>query len=258
MARDNVLLACPMYDGSMDFHTAKGVFYSASKSHCVQVQIAASSMVARNCNSLWCDALNHRHSANLKWFAMLHSDIAPEAWWLDTLIEEAEKWDADLMSAVVPMKSMHGVTSTGLAMPQERHRYFCRLTTQQVRHTEFPDTFGLSEAAEALERLPGELRINNVPRERLLVNTGCMVCRVDRPWATDVWFENEDRIVNINGQWEAVGQSEDWIFALRVAEQGGKVMATRTVNVVHKGRADYSSQAIWGQPRDLGKVAGLN
>jgi hypothetical protein len=252
MNRDNVLLTCPLYDGSLNCNAAKAMFYEASRLHQVGVVYAASSMVARNCNSLWCDALNHRQSANLKWFAMLHSDAAPDAWWIDTLIAEAEKHDADLMSAVVPMKSVHGVTSTGIGKPQERHRYFCRLTTQQVRHPDFPDTFGIAEAAEALERLPGDLRIANVPRERLLVNTGCMVCRVDRPWATRVWFENEDRIVQVNGQWEPVGQSEDWIFALRVGEEGGKVMATRRVNVVHRGVADYSSQAVWGQPRDIG------
>jgi hypothetical protein len=183
---------------------------------------------------------------------MLHADVIPEDWWLDKLIDEAERYDADLMSAVVPMKTQHGVTSTGISKPGRKETYFCRLTMQQIHHSDFPATFGIAEAADALERLPPELRIDKVPREFLFVNTGCMVCRIDKPWATEVWFENEEAIVNVNGAWQAVGNSEDWVFSKRVAQKGGKVMATRAVNLIHKGTATYSSTATWGQARDLG------
>jgi hypothetical protein len=252
MADGNIFLACPSYDGTAEFMGARCAWLSATKTRRLRTESYASSLLTRNCNTLWCDALNNRAKQQFKWFAMLHADIVPEDWWLDKLIDEAEKYDADLMSAVVPMKSHDGVTSTGISQPGRSETYFCRLTMQQIHHPDFPVSFGIGEAADALERLPPELRIENVPREFLFVNTGCMVCRIDKPWATEVWFENEDTIINVNGTWRAVGSSEDWIFSKRVAQQGGKVMATRIVNLIHRGVTSFSSAATWGHARDLG------
>ena len=45
---------------------------------------------------------------------MLHDDVVPEAFWLDKLIAELELHSADVMSAVVPVKSGNGLTSTAV------------------------------------------------------------------------------------------------------------------------------------------------
>jgi hypothetical protein len=69
--------------------------------------------------------------------------------------------------------------------------------------------------------------------------------------AEQVWFENRDGIEFDGHQWQPTAFSEDWIFSRRVAQCGGKVMATHVVRLEHGGEIRYSSFKIWGQPRDL-------
>jgi len=252
MRPSNVLLTCPLYDGRLDAGTARSLWLSASQVHRVSVLPLGNSLLAANCNALWCHGLNNRVAANLNWFAMLHADIEPEHWWLDKLIAAAEEHDADLMSAVVPIKDLRGLTSTAIAQPGSRFRQFCRLTMAQIRHELFPATFGIQEAADALERLPAPFRVTNVPREALLVNTGCFVCRLDQPWCERVWFAMHDGIEHVGGRWDVLQQSEDWVFSRKVAAEGGKVMATSTIALVHIGSGQYLSTQDWGQARDEG------
>jgi hypothetical protein len=195
-------------------------------------------------------ALNTRQANDLQWFAMLHSDIGPEPYWLDKLIAEAEKHGADMLSAVVPIKSQDGLTSTAILKPGEPFGAFMRLTMSQVRHPAFPDTFDIHMAVDALASLPEELRETDLPREALLVNTGCMVLRLDRPWADErLWFDDLNGIIRVNGELHPVCKSEDWNFSHRVAQEGGKVMATRTIKLTHRGTTDYPSDQIWGLSR---------
>ena len=56
--------------------------------------------------------------------------------------------------------------------------------------------------------------------------------------------------MRMNGQLVAVCKSEDWKFSHRIAQEGGKVMATKSIKLTHRGRSDYSSDQIWGKPRD--------
>src|SRR5262245_33618283 len=109
MNRQNVLLTCPLYGRNIDFAAAKALWRTASRVHQVEVCKQGASLLAMNCNILWCTALNYRQSKNLQWFAMLHSDIEPQDFWIDTLIEQAERHGADLMSAVVPLKDAKGL-----------------------------------------------------------------------------------------------------------------------------------------------------
>jgi hypothetical protein len=247
----NVFLGCPTYDGSLNSVMARSVYATASRAHQVYTAIADFSLVSLNCNRLWCQALNSREANGLQWFAMLHADVAPEPWWLDKLISEAERCNADLLSAVVPIKNDLGLTSTAILLPGGPFGGFYRLTMSQVLHPEFPATFDIHMAVDALLKLPGELRDADLAREALLVNTGCMVMRLDRPWSDErVWFDDLNGIIRNNGILEAICKSEDWNFSHRVAQAGGRVMATKTIALTHRGTTDYSSNQIWGKPRD--------
>jgi hypothetical protein len=244
----NVFLACPTYDGTLTSLTARGLFATAAREHRVYPAIGDFSLVSLNCNRLWCLALNTRQANDLHWFAMLHSDIGPEPWWLDKLIAEAERCGADLLSAVVPIKNQEGLTSTAILQPGAPFGAFHRLSLAQVRHESFPETFDIYKAVDALASLPVGLRQTGLPREALLVNTGCMVMRLDRPWADErLWFDDLNGIVRIHGELQAVCKSEDWNFSHRVAQEGGKVMATKIIKLTHRGVSDYSSEQIWGQ-----------
>jgi len=206
------------------------------------------SLLAYNCNLLLCEALNRR-SAGIGWFAMLHADIEPEQFWLDKLIAEAEKHQAHLLSVVCPFKDFTGNTSTAISNPEREFGCLFRITQAQKNHPHFPETFDIQTAAEALERLPGELRVAQVPRQYLLVNTGCMVYRLSH-WRPGIRFTEADDIVNVNGKETAVVRSEDWMFSKLVADAGGKVMATRIVALKHWGKTAFDSTGTWGNARD--------
>ena len=235
----------------MTAQMARSVWGVAAREHNVLPASEDFSLIPLNCNRHWCRALNSREANQLQWFAMLHNDIGPEPWWLDKLIAEAEKHGADLLSAVVPIKSQAGMTSTAILKPGGPVGRFYRLSTSQVLHAEFPQTFDIHAAVEALERLPAELREVGLPREALLVNTGCMVMRLDRPWADErLWFDDLNAIERVGGELRAVCKSEDWHFSHRVAQEGGKVMATRLIKLTHRGFAHFPSDHAWGQARD--------
>lgn len=246
----NVLLACPTYDGQIHMGAAMAFWLQSSRNHQVSCCPQGNSLLAHNFNDLWCTALNLQKERKLKWFAMLHADLQPEPFFLDKLIHEAEVFNADMLSAVVPIKDNRGLTSTSIAKPGDKFTQFCRLTQAQVNHHDFPQTFGIEEAADALERLPDPLRITDVPREALLVNTGCFVCRIDKPWSSKVWFEIADRIVVKDGLWSSEVEPEDWNFSRKLIAHGAKVMATKCLKMIHWGVSTYCSDVVWGSTTD--------
>lgn len=250
MAR--VFLGCPTYGGYIHTGCAMGLWGHPTGvdergrwRHEICARPKKSSMLVANCNQLWCDALNERHEQRIDWFALLHADIEPQPWWLDTLIAEADYRGADILSAVSPIKDERGVTSCGIDDPSNPWIPWCRLTMKQVKHPSFPQTFDISTACEALRGLPDELRLEP-PETCLLANTGCMVVRMSEPWAEDLFFEAHDRIVRNDGRWETQAQPEDWDFARKAAYIGLTVMQTTKVVLVHHGDKGYGTGNAWG------------
>jgi hypothetical protein len=248
--REKVFLGCPASDGRLDGGAAQGLYVYPSKSRQVTTAFSSGSLLCLNFNTIWCTALAECEMGT-EWFAMLHSDIQPDPWWIDTLIDEAAACGADVMSATVPIKDMRGVTSTAIDNPADPWNPFCRLTLQQINHAEFPATFDAESAAQALQHLPEPLRVEVPEHAALLVNTGCFVARLNEPWASLVHFHTRDQIVMRNGRRIAEVQPEDWLFSRDVAALGGRVMATRKVRTIHKGSMEFVSNHQWGQPRDV-------
>lgn len=252
---DNAFLGTITHNGGLDYRMAKAFFVTATRTRQVMFKIQQTSLLAGGCNNLWCDALNNRSYAQLKWFAMLHADVVPEDFWLDSLIGIAETNDADVVSAVVPIKDSQGVTSTAIGTRDPFRRY-CRLTMQQVNHPKMPRTFSI-DTLKSLANDPDFSALapafspdfNDTPY--LLVNTGCFVCRLDRPWSTQVFFTIRDRIEQaLGGAYVAAQEPEDWFFSRAVAAAGGRVLATSQVKVEHVGSVGYKSNTVWGNPID--------
>lgn len=248
-----VFVGCPTHNGQMDSGTARALYAAASRERPVIGIVNGKSLLSSNCNTLWCAALNARQEHGIKWFAMLHADIDPEMWWLDTLIDEAEKVGADMLSAVVPIKDERGITSTAIGERSTNCAAF-RLTQSQIHHEMFPQTFDTDMALNALSHLPGELAITDeFDDPLLLLNTGCMICRVDKDWSESVFFENRDWIEMHNGVWRANDFSEDWLFTKKVHQCGGRVFGTTAARVVHKGVGLFDSSKVWGLATDNAK-----
>lgn len=173
---------------------------------------------------------------------MLHADIHPEPGWIDILLEELKAHDADLVSAVVPIKNLKGVTSTAISGPDDGWVNERRLTMKEV-YT-LPETFSAADCG--------------FPDRMLLTNTGCWISDLSKPWFKEMLatakkgtcpfaFTIQDKIVKTElGFFEARVIPEDWWFARHIQERGGKVLATRKVKLKHIGVFEYANTAPWG------------
>lgn len=244
-----VYIALPTYDGTGN--TAGTIQALLGTQQRFRYRVNTASLIGFNFNWMWCEALNGRRTQDHRWFAMLHADVIPTGRWIDDMISEAERYNADVVSAVIPIKGPDGATSTSLADSDEPWDPILRLTQAQVNHESFPTTFDAAGCVKALAELPEPLRIET-SATRLLVNTGCFVARLDRPWSEQVRFTVRDRIYR-----DAAGNflngtiPEDWGFSCDVARLGGRVMATKAVHVVHRGGTDFDSRHVWGRGTDL-------
>lgn len=168
-------------------------------------------------------------------FAMLHGDISPQRDWFDLLIDELAATGADVVSCVVPIKSMKGQTSTayGERLPNGRPVHV-KLTMHDV--FALPETFGIEDTPW--------------PDKVLMINTGLMAFRLD-PWVREflldesfgfeTWCEeNED------GELQSQALSEDWRFGLWLAKNGRRAVVTRKVKLNHWGPHPFSNDSPWG------------
>jgi hypothetical protein len=252
MSAPVVFLAIPSHDQRIHYSVATAIIQASSKFNLWR-QFGCTSLLAHNFNQLYASALNLREKHKLKWFVMLHSDVAPlEANWLDRLINTAEKLDADLLSVVMPFKDDSGISSTAVSDPYNPWTPYARLTMQQLatlpEHFDFKTVYDhfTGECIKEHLRMPGMS-----PDAQLLVNSGCMALRIDRDWSWRAAFNINDEIIHHEGQYKAVVRSEDWNLSEQVANIGGRVYATRAIKAVHiGGNVKYHNNAVWGQHMD--------
>lgn len=229
--KPRIYLGMPGY-GRLTAAAARGLWYATQDDRRVITNYQCGSLLAANFNILWASALNvQRAGIPVAYFAMLHDDIGPEDWWLDTLIEELEARDLDILGVVSPIKDMNGLTS--IALDREDHdtwRVKCRLTMDEIYR--LPETFTSEDVGHDL-----------------LLNTGCWVCRFDPRWNDKVYFTINDRIVwdEIKQKYAVEVESEDWFFSRLCHEQNLKLGATRKVRLSHRGDIDFLNDHAWGQ-----------
>lgn len=248
----------PVYPGSVhaDALLAATHFASASGAFTVDFATHTHSLLARNFNTLWCHALNQAEFGLVTHFAMLHGDIVPEQNWLDVLFDECERLDAHLVSAVSPIKTEHGLSSTGIDRPWMGGFGARRLSMHEL-YT-MPETFSFDDTVTAGLNPNGSA---------LLINTGCWIADLRKPlwWRTNAagelifHFTVNDRIIrNSRGDLSNQAESEDWFFSRRLAEHGAKYYCTRKVALSHIGPTRFVNTRAWGtqkvdglQSRDL-------
>jgi len=211
-------------------------------------------------NLSWCDALNMKPRP--KFFAMHHADISAETGWLDKLIEELERVDCDVLSAVVPIKDMRGLTST-MILDVENASYR-RITMRELApHCETcsaaipSDRTHCSACDEAgapctaIPPLPVSFRAPEVPwapeRGILGINTGLWVCKLDA-WAESICFHNTERNKRNaeTGDMVPIVMPEDWNFGIDLHMKGLSVYATRAAKLRHFGTFGFPSDETFG------------
>lgn len=231
-----IMLAVPHYDGSA---LAPSLVTACTRQFAgcgfVAVKENGHSSLTANFNHLWCSALN---TPNVTHFAMLHADIIPQHYWLDVLLRELEQENAQMCSAIMPIKDHFGVTSTGIAHPTDHFTAKRRFTMRELM--EMPSTFD-SE------------RIGYGDHD-LVVNTGCWIADLrDDRWRTEnedgtlfAHFTMNDCIRKVNGQYAPYFEPEDWYFSRRAQELGLRVVATRKPQATHIGNYGFRNQGPWG------------
>lgn len=230
--RPHVFIACPGYGSAHPGSVRAAFVFHSQKHRPCYVAEQNCSLLAFNFNTLFCKALCERRNHPLRYFLMLHSDIEPQPWWVDVLIDELERHNADVLSAVVPMKSEDGLCSCGIGKPGEDFSAYYRLSMRQLEL--LPETFGAADLGFA-----------DWP---LLINTGCWVMRLDRPWVDEFpGFTINDRIRRAaDGSACADVEPEDWNFSRWCWSKGLKVLATKKVRLLHHGANAFSNQGVWG------------
>lgn len=187
------------------------------------------SLLTWNHNRLLALALNMKAAEGLTHLLIMHSDVEPQTPdWLDILENEMGKSEADVLSAVIPIKDGFGVTSTAIDIGPDIWAPV-RLTLRQV--STLPPTF---------------------TADKLLLNTGLMLIDLRRPWVEcGACFTIDDQLrQNEQGQWVAKVASEDWNFSRAAALCGARLYATSAVQLIHHGSARFSSREIWGDEND--------
>lgn len=234
MESPRIFLACPSFDGTRSDGSANGIRF-ATRRYGVNSAYNISSLMDQSFNLLWCLALEERDKGTATHWAMIHSDIEPETFWLDALMDVLQQRGADLVSAVVPIKDGHGLTSTAVGHPTDPWKVERRLTMTEVMG--LPETFGP-------EICPGRA---------LLVNNGLWVCDLRAPWCDEVHFATENRVHRevVGGVTKRLVECvpQDWQFSRDAQARGARVVATRKVPVAHHGRTAYPNTAAWGKWR---------
>lgn len=193
--------------------------------HHVHYREFDTSFLTMNFNELWCWALTLRDAGTITHFLMVHSDIAPVASdWFEIMIAEMEKANAQVLSAISPIKNWYGLTSTAF---DNNEWTPTRLTIEQMN------------------KLPPTWTCDN-----LLFNTGLMMVDMRDPWVEKVCFQVRNWLGKLDGKWAHRAEPEDWHFSRQCKRLGVRAYVTRAVQLNHAGSAIYSTRLTWGGETD--------
>ena len=220
-----VFLAKPRSGAMVHADSARAAYNATEEAGSVIICDYESSILPFCFNNCWVIMLNNRVKLGLTHFAMIHGDVCPEDWWLDTMITEMGRAGADIISAVIPFRGDTGLTSTAISDPGDSIR--------QRRLT-------LTEAFE---------RGTTWTEPGLLVNTGLWVARLDpeNRWYEDVCFRQTDWLIQTkSGSFKALTLSEDWDFSRQCIARGLKLYATLAVRLYHGSKHSHNHNP-WGR-----------
>lgn len=195
--------------------------------HDVSFDRMDSSACCATFNYLLLKALDAHRAGQADYFLLWHSDVVPEPYFLDKMIDIAKKNNAEILSAIIPIKDTHGLTSTAIDEPvgdMPAYWRVRRLTMAEIMG--MPPTFS---------------------HEKLLVNTGLLLVDLSKPWVKEIFFHFDDAIITHHGKRMPVVMPEDWMFSRDARKLGCKSMwVTREVNVNHFGLTNYTNAKSWG------------
>lgn len=248
-SKPHVIIGMPCYGNVSP--VAMSMFYAGASSRGYEIdrKVLQSSLLAKCFNTIWAQALWRAKNEGVTHFVMLHADVAPvmseddRRGFVDILLDECERLDAHVVSAVIPLKSGQGLTSTGVGNPDYPWQPYQRWTMAEIMS--FPETFCAEQT--------------DCPNMPLIINTGCWIADLRKPLFHEtnddgtikMHFTVNDRILPgiDGGQHRVEVESEDWFFSRLLSENNAKVYATRKVSLKHLGEMWYPNQGDWGSEK---------
>lgn len=245
-----VLIGVPMHKGELCAATTHSVVQGSSGSHDVQFQLLGLSLLAKNFNMLFISAFKRGYD----YFILHHSDLGVagvkggfQGSWVDLLVHRMEQLEAAALSAVIPIKSPAGHTSTALETVNGDPYSLRRLTIRESERCaeDFINRADLCELFNVDEESAGAL----------LINTGLMIMDLKNvDWAGLNWpgFNIQDTIEwNTKGQPDSYTIPEDWNFSRWLHyETELEYFATRELVIAHVGVHNFMNEGGWGDETD--------
>lgn len=252
MQSKKVLIGVPMHKGEMSTQTNHSLMLGSSDLHQVDCYPLGLSLLAKNFNLQWIQA----YQKGYDFYVCHHSDLGCvgtlsgyEGTWLDLLVERITDLQAAALSAVIPIKSDAGLTSTALELQPGNPYSLRRLTMKElsrcpldfINREDLCETFGLK----------GE------DVGAFLINTGLLIIDLRNfDWCGRKWpgFNIQDTIEwNTTGRPQSYTIPEDWYFSrwLHYEAPDWPYFATRELIVAHAGgRVFMNNSYDYGQPHD--------
>ncbi len=230
----SVFLGTPVgAGGGIDLGNVAGIIHADNSRRVVNWDSSCGSLLPHMFNALLCNALNNRERFGLEWFVLLHSDIVPvQIDWVDHLLDTCDNYEADVISAVVPIKDGNGLTSTAVDTDKWRPR---RITMTEIM--ELPEVFD-----------------NDLIKKRfggnLLLNTAMMAFRLTSDWCQNSFpcFGFDTQIFrDEHGVYHCDIEPEDWKFSRWCHTQNLKLVATRKLGINHMGSVPFNNFGAWGK-----------
>jgi hypothetical protein len=216
----------------------------------VQFQLLGLSLLAKNFNMLFISA----YQKGFDYFILHHSDLGVAGTlgdfrgsWVDLLVHRMEQLDAAVLSAVIPIKSPAGHTSTALETVSGDPYSLRRLT---IRESE--------RCAEDYINRADLCELFNVDESKagaLLINTGLMIMDLKNvDWAGLGWpgFNIQDTIEwNQAGRPESFTIPEDWNLSRWLHyDTDLEYYCTRELVISHIGAHNFMNNGGWGDDTD--------
>lgn len=223
--KPKVFLALPSRDGWM-----RSAFMAAlddvreNAGVCV-VGLVQTSLLANGFNKAFCGALNGR-DRGITHFLLVHADVVPQGRWFYQMCQDMARFNLDVLSAVITFRNDTGKTSTAIEDDnREPHPYYMH-----------------RDAGYGDDRLvfPKNAVLTSREQPKLLINTGCLLMNITRPWADEFSFMVGDLIgKNKDGKFEALNEPEDWRMSRHLMAKKVPYGATSKVHVIHHGTKDF-------------------
>lgn len=261
--KKKVMIGVPMHKGEVTASTMMSVTLAQSQILEVNFHLLGLSLLAKNFNLLFIEALK----LQCDYFLLHHSDLGVQGSrtnfsgsWVDLMVDRLNENELVALSAVVPIKSRQGFTSSGLEMKANDPWSLRRLTIleSETLPLEYINRADLCELFKVDEDEAGAL----------LINTGCLLMDIRKGggvYSELKWpgFNIIDFIAwNQQGIPASYTVPEDWNFSNWLHDNDLPYACTRELVVAHIGQENYMNMGLfdedgkligWGEPADVNR-----